>query len=81
MNLSVIRQKCKERKYRDAKEFIADVNLMLENARLFHSNKSSYWVIQHVELLKQVAEQEIQKHASDFTQIKERIQSGRKGKQ
>ncbi|EME32595.1 transcription initiation factor TFIID subunit D1 isoform 2 [Galdieria sulphuraria] len=81
MNLSTIRQKCIDRKYRDVKEFIADIDLMLHNAEAFHSDKPSYWIIQHVELLKQVAEQEVHKYQNELSQIYDRIQNGRKGKQ
>ncbi|GJQ09277.1 hypothetical protein GpartN1_g1068.t1 [Galdieria partita] len=78
MNLSIIRQKCIDRKYRDVKEFMADMELMLHNAEAFHSDKPSYWIIQHVELLKQVAEQEVHKYRNELSQIYDRIQNGRK---
>jgi len=78
MNLSIIRQKCVERKYRSVKDFMADIDLMLRNAKKFHSRKSSSWVILHVELLKQVAERELNNSSDELARINDRIQKGRK---
>eukprot|EP00871_Galdieria_phlegrea_P001820 jgi/Galph1/2639/GphlegSOOS_G1303.1 len=80
MNLSFIREKCKQRKYRDPSQFISDIDLMLKNAEAFHTGTPSYWIIQHVELLKKVAEQELYKHSNEFAVINERILNGRRGK-
>ncbi|CAN8075394.1 unnamed protein product [Agarophyton chilense] len=73
MYLDLIRRKCKNMKYETADQYLADMNLVVSNARLFNKRADVQWVVQHAELLLEVAKEELQKRSEDIKAAEEMV--------
>lgn len=73
MYLNLIRQNCKRMVYQTAKEFIADMELLVKNARDFNRQPDSQWVVQHAELLLEVAIEQISRRADEIKAAEEMV--------
>lgn len=73
MYLDLIRRKCKKMTYETAGQFVADMELMASNARLFNKSADVQWVVQHAELLLDVAREQVQRRADDIKAAEEMV--------
>ncbi|CDF38274.1 unnamed protein product [Chondrus crispus] len=75
MYLNLIKQKCKRVAYRSAAEFIGDMELLVKNASDFNKTPDVAWVVQHAELLLEVAREQISRRADDIRSAEEMIRN------
>lgn len=66
MYLNLIRANCKQMKYEKASEFLEDMNLIVNNARSFNRADDVQWVVQHAELLYDVAVEQVSRRADEI---------------
>lgn len=73
MYLNLIRQNCKRTVYNSAADFIADVQLLVKNATDFNRLPEAQWVVQHANLLLEVAVEQISRRADEISAAEEMI--------
>lgn len=73
MYLNLIRQKCKKMLYKSSNQFVADMKLMAENARLFNSSADVQWVVQHAQLLLEVAQELVHRKTDEISAAEEMV--------
>ncbi len=73
MDLGLMREKCKKMVYQSAKAFLEDMNQIVENARAFNSSPDVQWVVQHAELLQEVAIEQTTHKSDEITAAEEAI--------
>lgn len=71
--LNLVRQRCKKTYYKSTKEFLGDLELMVENAKVFNKKEEDHWVIQHGEILLDVAREDIDKRKDEIKSIEEQV--------
>eukprot|EP00173_Palmaria_palmata_P004525 Plantae.Rhodophyta-Palmaria_palmata.ctg637.p1 GENE.Plantae.Rhodophyta-Palmaria_palmata.ctg637~~Plantae.Rhodophyta-Palmaria_palmata.ctg637.p1 ORF type:complete len:697 (-),score=159.37 Plantae.Rhodophyta-Palmaria_palmata.ctg637:652-2583(-) len=55
MYFDLIRRNCQQTKYKSAADFLGDFALMVRNAQAFNQTPEVKWVIQHTQLLEEIA--------------------------
>lgn len=73
MYLNLVRQKCRRQEYNSGSEFVADMQLMASNARLFNSSDDVQWVVQHAQLLLDVAVEQASRRADELQVAEEML--------
>eukprot|EP00177_Eucheuma_denticulatum_P005872 GFKZ01010695.1.p1 GENE.GFKZ01010695.1~~GFKZ01010695.1.p1 ORF type:complete len:1802 (-),score=389.54 GFKZ01010695.1:87-5492(-) len=73
MYLNLIRQNCKRTVYNSAADFIADMELLVKNATDFNRLPEAQWVVQHANLLLEVAVEQISRRADEISAAEEMI--------
>lgn len=74
MFLNLIRSKCSiNMSYQSSKEFLDDMRLMVDNARAFNTGPDVQWVVQHAELLCEVAEEQVSLRAEEIAAAEEMV--------
>lgn len=66
MYLNLIRTNCKNMKYQRSEEFLDDMRLMVNNAKVFNQSPDVQWVVQHAKLLLEVAEEQVERRAEEI---------------
>lgn len=73
MYLNLIKHKCKQGSYQSASDFIADMELLVKNASDFNKTPDVAWVVQHAELLLEVAREQISRRADEIRSAEDMV--------
>lgn len=73
MYLNLIRQQCKRMEYKTSEQFLDDMRLLAKNAKDFNHGEAAAWVVQHANLLLDIAEEQISLRKEDIKAAEELI--------
>lgn len=77
MDLGTMRHKCKKMEYQTSKEFLDDMAQIAKNARAFNNSADVQWVVQHAELLLEVAQEQVADKSEEIAAAEDAIQRAR----
>lgn len=73
MYLDSIKHRCKQMKYNRGEDFLSDFKLLVSNARAFNTTPDVQWVVQHAELLLEVASEEVGKRKDEIAAAESQV--------
>jgi hypothetical protein len=79
MYLDLIKYKCKEMKYTSSQQFLADMKLLVDNARAFNSTPDVRWVVLHAELLYEVAKEQLDLRTDEISAAEDQVKKEQAG--
>jgi hypothetical protein len=75
----LIKYKCKHMEYTSSCELLADMKLLLDNARAFNSTLDVKWVVRHAELLFEVAAEQVELRSDEISVAEDQVKKEQAG--